>query len=122
MSQDDDSDVRHVMNSAVGTAAKLAAVLAPELQSWFTHKLTALPLTETPVYEEAVKTMEQLMKPFAHQLSGTGTALEKLKKSNTESGHNPSPTQTALSRVQWTQVPLLPLLSPFSLDAAICRA
>jgi hypothetical protein len=91
--------VRNVVTSAVGTAAKLAAVLAPELEAWFTHKLTSLPTTVTPIYDEvAVESMEGVMKPFVPP--------QGAEKSKSNEGNTRSPTQTAvaLSRVQWTQV------------------
>jgi hypothetical protein len=87
--------VRNVVSSAVGTAAKLAIYLVPELDSWFAHKLTHLPKTEGPVYDELiVEPMETIMKPFV----GTPSA----KATPTERGEH-APSQT-VGRVQWTQV------------------
>jgi hypothetical protein len=89
--------VRQVVSSAVGTAAKLGTMLAPELETWFAHKLTHLPKIETPLYGELMfETIEQVMKPFF----GThGTKASSL----TEKGEHATSSQT-IGRVQWTQV------------------
>lgn len=80
------------MNSAVGTAAKLATVLIPELKSWFNHQLTFLPKIDTPIYDELeVEPIEQLMKPFF------GDNFQTVKDDSNAGNTN-------VSRVQWAQV------------------
>lgn len=86
--------MRNVISSAVGSAAKLAVVLAPELELWFTHKLTTLPTTMTPNYEElAVESTDTIMRSFA--------PLHASDERRKDSASSLPPT---LSRVQWTQV------------------
>lgn len=91
------------MNTAVGTPAKLATVLFPELESWFTHQLTHLPKIDTPIYDELqVEPIEQVMKPF----------FGDSQREQSHETEGSTPVVQSFSKVQWTQVkfPLSPHL------------